>query len=45
MPSKVLDEITYTFPNFNGVAVEVLESMRNLIPQFTMDLIIYLCWD
>ena len=23
MPSKVWDEITYQFPNFNGVAVDV----------------------
>ena len=34
MPSKVWDEITYPFPNFNGVTVEVWEWISNFIPHF-----------
>ena len=30
------NEITYPFPNFNGVTVEVWEWMRNFIPHFNM---------
>ena len=44
MPSKVLDEITYPFPNFNGATVEVWESISNFTPHFIMDVIIY-PWD
>ena len=29
------DEITFPFPNFNGDTVEVWESVRDVIPQFT----------
>ena len=36
MPSKVWDEITYPFPNFNGAAVEVWEWISNFIPHFIM---------
>ena len=31
MPRKVRDEITYTFPNFNGVTVEICEWISNFI--------------
>ena len=45
MPSKVWDEITYPFPNFNGCTVEVREWMSNFISQFMIDVIIYPCWN
>ena len=47
MPSKVWDEITYAFPNFNGATVEVWELISNFIPHFEMDvdLIACPCWD
>ena len=32
MPSKVWDEITYPFPNFNGCIVEVWEWISNVTP-------------
>ena len=35
--SKRWDEITYSFPNFNGVAVEVWEWISNFIPHFIID--------
>ena len=58
-PSKVWDEITNPFPNFNGATdeitypfptfncctVEVWEWISNFIPQFTMDVITFPCWD
>ena len=31
---NVWDEITYSFPNFNGATVEVWEWMSNVIPHF-----------
>ena len=31
MPSKVWDEITYPFPNFNSYVVEVKEWLSNFI--------------
>ena len=31
MPSKVWDEITNPFPNFNGVTIEVWKWIRNFI--------------
>ena len=37
MPSKVWDEITYPFPNFNGCTVEVWEWISKFIPHFIMD--------
>ena len=37
--SKVWDEITYPFPNFNGCTVYVWEWISNCIPQFIMDVI------
>ena len=42
MSSKVWDEITYPFPNFNGATAEVWEWMSNSIPHFMTDVIIYL---
>ena len=42
MLSKVWDEITYAFSNFNGCTVEVWEWIRNFIPHFTMDVITYI---
>ena len=44
IPSKVLDEITYLFPNFVGATVEDWEWICNFIPNFIMDLITYPCW-
>ena len=45
MPNKVWDEITYHFLNFNGATVEVYECISKFVPQFTMDVINYPCWD
>ena len=45
MPSKVWDQITYPFPNFNSWAVEVWEWISNVIPHFIMNVIIYSCWN
>ena len=39
MPSKVWDEITYPFLNFNGCTVEVKEWIGNFILHFVMDVI------
>ena len=44
-PSKVSDEIIYSFPNFNGATVEVWEWVIYCIPHFIMDVITYPCWD
>ena len=44
MLKKVLDEITYPFPNFNGCTVEVWERINNFIPHIMMDVITYPCW-
>ena len=41
LPREVWDEIAYQFPNFNGVAVEVWEWMKNFIPHVTIDIITY----
>ena len=45
MTSKVWDEITYPFSNFNGVTVEICEWISNFIPHAMMDVITYPCWD
>ena len=45
MPSKVWDEITYSFLNFNSCTIEVWEWTNNLIPHFMMDKISSPCWD
>ena len=39
MPSKVWDEITYPFPNFNGATIEVREWMNILTLYIMMDVI------
>ena len=35
------DEITYPFPNFNGVDVEIWELISNFIPRLIIDVIIH----
>ena len=40
MPSKMWDEITYPFPNFNGYTVEWIS---NFIPLFIVDVLTYPC--
>ena len=40
---KVWDEITYRFPNFNGVAVEFRIWIRNFFPHFTEHVISFPC--
>ena len=45
MSSKVYDEITYQFLNFNGCTIDVYEWISNFIPYFIMDVITYPCWD
>ena len=44
MPSKLRDEITYTFPNFNGCTVEVCERISDIIPYIIIDVITSPCW-
>ena len=39
-PSKMWDEITYPFPNFNSAAIEVLEWISKSIPHLIKDLIL-----
>ena len=41
--SKMRDEITFPFPNFNGYAVQVWEWESNSIPHILMDVITYPC--
>ena len=41
MPGKVLHEITYPFPNFNGYTIEVYEWISNSILRFKMEVITY----
>ena len=43
MPSKMWDEITYPFPNFNGSTVEVCEWISYFIPHIIMGVITYPC--
>ena len=45
MPSKMWNEISYPFPNFNCCTVEVWEWINNFISHFKMDVIAYPCWD
>ena len=45
IPSKVLDEITYPFPNVNGWTIQIWEWVSNVVPHFIMDRIIYPYWD
>ena len=39
MSTKMWDEITYPFPNFNSATVEVCEWIIDSIPHFIMDVI------
>ena len=36
MPNKVLYEIEYPFPKFNGATVEVWELISNFMPHLTI---------
>ena len=45
MVSKVWDETTYPFPNFNSAAIEIYDWISHYIPQFIMDVITYPYWD
>ena len=45
MISKVWDEITYPFQNFNGATVQVWEWIGNSQSNFTGHVITYPCWD
>ena len=45
LASKVWDEITYPFPNFNSCTIKIWEWISNLIPHFIMDLITYPWWN
>ena len=45
MPSKLWDEITYPFPNFNGCTVDVFEWSSNFSSHFIMDVIIHPCYN
>ena len=45
MPSKVWDEITNPFLNFNGATVEVKEWISKFIVHFIIDVISYPCLD
>ena len=45
IPSKVLDKISYPFPNFIGRTVEVCGWIINSTLEFKMDAITYPCWD
>ena len=40
MSSKLWDEITYPFQNFNGYTVEISERISNFITNYIMDVII-----
>ena len=42
---KRMDEIIYPFPNFGDCTVEVCEWISYLIPQCTIHVITYSCWD
>ena len=44
MPSKMWDEISYPFPNFNSYTVEVWEWISNFISHIIMNVITYPCW-
>ena len=44
MPSKVWDEITYSFQNFNGFTAEFGIDKQFHIPHYIMD-VLKSCWD
>ena len=39
------DEITYPFPDFNGITVEVCEGISNVAPHFTVYVITHSKWE
>ena len=44
--SKMWDEITYRFPNFNGFTFfDVWEWINSFIPRYRMYVMTYRCWD
>ena len=45
MPSKVWNEITYQFPNYNGATFEVCEWISNFASYFIMYVSTCPCWD
>ena len=45
MLSNVMDDIIYSFPNFNGATVEVWEWINNFFPRFITDVFTYPLWD
>ena len=45
MPSKVWDEITFSFPSVNGYTIELWEWIGNFIIHFMMGVISYQRWD
>ena len=45
MPSKVGEEITYLYPNFNSSTIKVKEWINDFIPHVIMDVITYPFWD
>ena len=45
MGSKLWDEITYPFPNFNGATIGVWEWVSYFISHIIMDVITYSSWD
>ena len=45
MPNNMWADITYPFSHLTRRTIEVWERVNNFIPHFTMDVIIYPCWD
>ena len=45
MLNKVWHEISYQFPNFSGVTINVWEWISYFISHFVMDVITDPCWD
>ena len=45
MFSKLCDETTYPFPNFNGATFEGWEWISNFILHFMKEVSTYPCWD
>ena len=45
MPSKVWEQIIYSFPNFSVSNIEIWEWISNFIPHFIMNVITYPHWD
>ena len=45
MPSKLWDEITYSFPNFHGAIVEIWEWISDFVPHFIVNVVTYPWWN